>query len=116
MQPPSTVIDTRQVLDTRHRERTWGSPRRPKDAGREEEAVTFRGLHEELLLRRSDFLDQCAERIAKSIQLLGIMLIHAGYVAAELRSALPAGSTGVLAQTNIRAFKYPIDLTKRDRR
>jgi len=37
---------------------------------------------------------------------------HAGYVTAELRSALPAGSTGVLAHTNIRAFKCPIDLTK----
>lgn len=116
MQPPTTVIDKRQVLDTCHRERTWGSPRRPKDTVREEEAVTLRGLHEEILLRRSHFLNQCAERIAKSIQLLGIMLIHAGQITAELRSALPGGSTRVLAQMNIRAFKYPIDLTKRNRR
>jgi len=116
MQPPTTVIDKRQVLDTRHRERTWGSHRRPKDAVREDEAVTLRGLHEEVFLRRSHGLNQCPKRIAKSIQLLRIMLIHADYVTAELRAALPAGSTGVRAHTNIRAFKCPIDLTKNNRR
>jgi hypothetical protein len=41
MQPPSAVIDKRQVLDKRHRERTWGSSSRPKDAVREEEAVAL---------------------------------------------------------------------------
>ncbi|MDB5040594.1 MAG: hypothetical protein JWN27_1320 [Candidatus Eremiobacteraeota bacterium] len=116
MQPPGTVIDKRQVFDTRHRERTWRSPRRPKDFVREDEAVALRGLHEELLLRRSHFLNQCPKRIAKSFQLLRIMLIHADYITAELRSARSVGSTGVLARTNARAFKCPIDLTKRNRR
>jgi hypothetical protein len=93
-----------------------GSPRRPKDAVREEKAVTLRGLHEEILLRRSHFLDQCPERMAKSIQLLRIMLIHVDDITAELRSARSDRTPGVLAETNIRAFKCAIDLTKRNRR
>ncbi len=116
MQPPTTVIDRRQVLDTGHRERTWGSHGRPKDAVREEEAVTLRGFDEEIFLRCSHFLNQCPQRIAKSIQLLRIILINAGYVTAELRSALPGGSAWVLGPTNIHVCKYPIDLTKRNRR
>ena len=87
MQPPTTVIDKRQVLDVRHCERTWGSLRRPKDADREDKAVTFRGLHEEILLRRGHFLNHCPEGSAQSSQLFRIMLIYAGFVTAELRSA-----------------------------
>jgi len=116
MQPPATVIDKRRVLYMRHRERTWGSLRPPKDAVREEKAVTLRGLHEKILLRRGHFFYQCPERIAKSIQLSRIVLICAGYVTPELRSARSDGSTGVLAHPNIRAFKCPVNVTKGDRR
>jgi hypothetical protein len=116
MQPSTTVIDRRQVLGTRHRERTCGGPRRPKDAVHEQETVTLRGLHEKIFLRRSRGRNQCPECITKSIQLLRIVLIYTGYVTAELRSAVSIGSTGVLAQTNVRALKCPIDLSKNNRR
>ena len=116
MQPSTTVVDKRQVLDTRHRERTCGGPRRPKDAVREEETITLRRLHEELFLRSSRGLNQCPECVTKSIQLLRIVLIYTGYVTAELRPAVSVGSTGVRAQTNIRALKCPIDLSKNNRR
>jgi hypothetical protein len=46
---------------------------------------------------------------------LRIILIHAGNVTAELRSAISAGSTRIFAQAKARAPKYSIDLTKRDR-
>ncbi len=115
MQTPSAVSDRCKILDTRHRERTWGGPCRPKDAVREQETVGFRSLHEEILLRRGRFLNQCPERIAKSIELLRVMLIYAGYIAAKPGSARPFGTTGVGARMNIRAFKCPIDLTKGNR-
>ena len=110
------VIDERQILDTRHPERTCRSLRRLKDAFHVEEAITLRGLYEEVFLRRSHFFNQGSERVGKSIQLLRIVLIHAGHVTAELRSAGPGGSTGVLAQTNIHGFKRSIELTKRNGR
>lgn len=116
MQPPRTVIDRRQILGTPDREGTRSRPRRPQDAGREREAVTLSGLYEELFLGRSHRPDQRSERIAESIQLLRIVLIHAGHVAAELRSAIPDGSTGVLAHPDIRAVERADDLTKNDRR
>lgn len=117
LEVPIDITDTTLKLDREWHSLEWnpGSrPRRPKDAVLEEETVTLGALHEEIFLRRSHFLGQCPKRIAKSIQLLRIMLIH-GYITAELCSAHPVGSTGVLAPTNGRAFKCPSELTKRDR-
>jgi hypothetical protein len=54
--------------------------------------------------------------MAKPIQLSRIMLIHVDDITAELRSARSVGTAGVLAETNIRGFKCPIELTKRNRR
>ncbi len=116
MQPSSTVLDKRQVLGTRHRERTRGSLRRPEDAVRKGETVTQGGLHEIIFLRRSRGLNQCPECITKAIQLSRILLIYTGYVTAELRSAVSLGPAGVPAQANIRGLKCPIDLSKNNRR
>ncbi len=90
--------------------------RRPKDAVREEKAVTLRGLHEEVLFRSGHLVDQGPERVAKPIHLLRIVRIHTGDVTAELRSAGPAGFIAVLAQLNARACEGSIDLPKRNRR
>jgi hypothetical protein len=116
MQPSTVLIDRGQVFGSRHREKTCGGLRRPKDTVHEEETVTLSGLHEEIFLRRSRGLDQCSERLAKPMQLLRIVLIYAGYITAELRSAVSLWSTGVLAQPNIGILKCPIDLSKNNRR
>jgi hypothetical protein len=115
MQPSGAGVDRRQVFGTRHGKRTCGALRRPKDAVNEDEAVTPSGVHEEIFLRRSGGLNQRSECNAKSIQLLRIVLIYTGDVTPELRSAVSIGATGVPAQTNMRALKCPIDVSKHDR-
>ena len=110
LQPPSAVIKNRQIFGARNSERTRRSRRRPKGAVREREAVALRGLHEELLLGGSRLRDQRTECVAESIELLRVMLIHADDIPAEMRSSRSLGPTGILAETNTQALKYPIDL------